>query len=143
MKRKRLLVVVFVALAVTIIVSLYVLYFVGRNSTGSTYPRYDPYARDEGLDFSIQSKGNECDVLLVPTLSEEDVIAIAEKKGLPKYKSGFWTVGYYHSYSWSRPPFSDECIWAVRSHEWFDGGDFDLIGHEVIFVRDANKEASF
>ena len=76
-----------------------------------------------------------------PRLTTDEVAAIAQKSKLSKQKGGWWVVNFSRGSSWRTNPFSDTCIWAVRSYApASEGSDFGSFALDVTYIRDLSGE---
>jgi hypothetical protein len=76
-----------------------------------------------------------------PKLSVAEVVTIAQKTSLSKQTDGWWTVEFTTGATWSNNPFTDQCIWAVRSNApALEGSDIVSYSLDITFVQDSTGE---
>ena len=77
-----------------------------------------------------------------PSLKASEIVEIAELAKVDKPRQyGFWVVEYGPSYTDSEiDPFSNHCLWTVRSLELVDEGDFFERPGELLYISDATKK---
>jgi uncharacterized membrane protein len=76
-----------------------------------------------------------------PKLSVAEVVTIAQKTSLSKQTGGWWTVEFTTGATWRNNPFTDQCIWAVRSNAPApEGSDIVSYSLDITFVQDSTGE---